>query len=127
MSPAMQRTRRLLGGARRRARAGFARMQPSPAARSVMVRPSDVFVVSYPRSGSTWMRFMLANALRPEQETTFANVDELLPSIYLHPDRRLRPRSSPRILHSHEPFDPRYPPALDFARPPAVARPAYLP
>jgi Sulfotransferase domain len=67
-----------------------------PAGRNLTTFPDDVFIVSYPRSGNTWTRFLIAN------------VEERVPEIYLFPDRVLRQLQRPRILKSHECFDPRY-------------------
>src|ERR671924_2206755 len=89
-------------------RAAVRRPAPGPAARGLTVRRSDVFLVSYPRSGNTWLRFLLANALRPAEAATFATFGEVVPDIYDETDRELRRRPSPRVLKSHEPFDRRY-------------------
>ena len=75
------------------------------AGRRLTVFPNDVFIVSYPKSGNTWTRFLISNLVHKEA-VTFANVENLVPSIYVHPDRVLR--RLPRILKSHECFDPRY-------------------
>ena len=99
---------RLLRATRHRLAAALGRDASAPAARDLTVLPTDVFLVSYPRSGNTWLRFLLANALRPEQ-ATFTTVGEVVPDIYDETDRELLRRPSPRILKSHEPFDPRYP------------------
>jgi hypothetical protein len=87
-----------------------------PAGREVEVFPNDTFVVSYLRSGSTWVRFLLANLLHPGQQVTFVNLKYLLPSIYDFPNHKLR--SLPRVLKSHEPFDPRYQRVLHLVRDP---------
>lgn len=75
------------------------------AGRKLTVLPDDVFIVSYPKSGNTWTRFLIGNLVH-QQPVTFANVEYTVPSIYVHPDRVLR--RLPRILKSHECFDPRY-------------------
>ena len=36
--------------------------------RRVKIRESDVFLVSYPRSGNTWVRFLLANVVESDAE-----------------------------------------------------------
>jgi hypothetical protein len=77
------------------------------AGRNLTVFDDDIFLVSYPRSGNTWARFLIANLLYDET-ITFANVDRCIPEIYLFPDRILRRAPRPRILKSHECFDPRY-------------------
>jgi hypothetical protein len=46
------------------------------------VLPNDVFLVSYPRSGNTWVRFMLLQA-RPEfQPSDFQRIDEIIPDMH---------------------------------------------
>ena len=49
------------------------------AGRSLAVYPDDTFIVSYPRSGNTWTRFLIANLLHPEEPATFANIERLVP------------------------------------------------
>ena len=78
------------------------------AGRNLSVFADDVFIVSYPRSGNTWVRFLLGNLVHQDQPTTFANVESRIPEIYLFPDRVLRSLARPRLLKSHECFDPRY-------------------
>jgi Sulfotransferase domain len=79
-----------------------------PAGRSLTTFPDDIFIVSYPRSGNTWTRFLIGNLVHPEVPITFSNLEERVPEIYLFPDRTLRRLPRPRILKSHECFDPRY-------------------
>jgi hypothetical protein len=70
------------------------------------VYPSDTFIVSYPRSGNTWTRFLIGNLIYQDSPVTFANIEYRIPSIYIFPDRQLR--RLPRIFKSHDCFDPRY-------------------
>ena len=79
-----------------------------PAGRRLNVFADDVFLVSYPRSGNTWMRFLIGNLVNPEEPITFANIEARIPEIYLFADRVLRRLPCPRILKSHEYFDHRY-------------------
>jgi hypothetical protein len=106
-------------------RAAVRRPAPGPAARGLTVRRSDVFLVSYPRSGNTWLRFLLANALRPAEPATFATFGEVVPDIYDETDRELRRRPSPRVLKSHEPFDRRYRRVVYLVRHPADVAVSY--
>lgn len=65
------------------------------------VRPADALLVSYPRSGTTWLRFLIAVALTEDG----ADFDpELAPIRYLG-DHRETPRILPdggRVIYSHE-------------------------
>jgi hypothetical protein len=88
----------------------------APAGRNLTVYPGDVFLVSYLRSGSTWTRFLFGNLIHTQEAVTFANVDRLVPSIYTLPDRKLR--SLPRVMKSHECFDPRYRRVIHLVRDP---------
>lgn len=88
----------------------------NPAGRQLTVFPDDLFLVTYPRSGSTWSRFLFGNLVHTGHPVSFTNVDRLVPTIYDHPDRVLR--SLPRILKSHECFDPRYPRVIHIVRDP---------
>jgi sulfotransferase family protein len=96
-----------------------------PAAGKLTVLPSDVFVVSYPRSGNTWLRFLLANALRPGRQATFADVGDVVPDIYDETDRALLRRPEPRVLKSHERYDERYRRVLYAVRHPADVAVSY--
>ena len=78
------------------------------AGRGLTVFPDDVFIVSYPRSGNTWTRFLIGNLIYQEEPVTFANIETRIPEIYFNPDHVMRGLARPRILKSHECFDPRY-------------------
>ena len=68
----------------------------------------DMFLVSYPRSGNTWVRFLLANLRYPNQSVGFANINRLLADPAVSTNRFLKRLPRPRILKSHEPFDVRF-------------------
>lgn len=76
--------------------------------RDITIFPDDVFLTSYPRSGNTWTRFLVGNLVHQQEAVTFLNVERLVPDMYKHSDRTLRNLQRPRILKSHECFDPRY-------------------
>jgi hypothetical protein len=78
------------------------------AARGLTVYPDDTFLVSFPRSGNTWTRFLVSNLVNPDDPVTFATLESRIPEIYDVPDRILRGMPRPRIIKSHECFDPRY-------------------
>jgi hypothetical protein len=76
--------------------------------RDITVYPDDVFLTSYPRSGNTWMRFLVGNLVHQNEAVTFLNLERLLPDMYIHSDREMRSLPRPRVIKSHECFDPRY-------------------
>lgn len=78
------------------------------AGRNLTVFDDDVFIVSYPRSGNTWTRFLIGNLLYQDDPVTFGNIESRIPEIYFNPDHMMRRLPRPRILKSHECFQPRY-------------------
>jgi hypothetical protein len=92
----------------RAARAARKELGFLPPGRAIEVRSTDTFVVSYPRSGNTWMRFLLGHIVRPGIELDLKSIEDVIPGIYVNSQRRLSRLPDPRTLKSHEPFDPRY-------------------
>jgi len=88
------------------------------AGRGLTVFPDDVFLVSYPRSGNTWTRFLLGNLLWQNDPVTFLNIESRIPEIYFNPDRFMRALERPRVLKSHECFQPHYPRVIYIVRDP---------
>jgi len=88
------------------------------AARGLTVYPDDTFLVSFPRSGNTWTRFLVCNLMDPDDPVTFAELESRIPEIYDVTDRALRAFPRPRIIKSHESFDPRYKKILYVVRDP---------
>ncbi len=78
------------------------------AGRNLTVFPDDVFIVSYPRSGNTWTRFLIGNLIHQNEPVTFSNIEARIPEIYFNPDHRMRRLPRPRVLKSHECFQPHY-------------------
>jgi hypothetical protein len=86
--------------------------------RRVTVFPDDTFLVSYPKSGNTWIRFLLANLIYPEKKPDFTNINKLLPDIQGGRKRDFERMPRPRIMKSHEYFDHRYPRLVYWVRDP---------
>lgn len=78
------------------------------AERNFAVYPDDTFVVSYPRSGNTWTRFLIANLVHPTEAVTFANIERLIPDTSSQSNRALKRTPRPRIIKTHQYFDHRY-------------------
>ena len=88
------------------------------AGRDLPVYADDTFVVSYPRSGNTWTRFLIANLLHPDEPATFANIERLVPDSEAQSSRYLKSISRPRVIKSHQYFDPRYKKVIYIVRDP---------
>jgi hypothetical protein len=80
--------------------------------RALFRLPDDIFVVAYPGSGGQWLRRLIANLLSPSNESsssvTEANVMSRLPDLYHASRRGFAKMKRPRIIFSHECFDPEY-------------------
>jgi Sulfotransferase domain len=76
--------------------------------RNLAVYPDDTFLVSYPRSGNTWIRFLIANLVFEKENVSFANIESLIPDAAALSNRALKRTPRPRIIKNHTYFDPRY-------------------
>jgi Sulfotransferase domain len=88
------------------------------AARNFRVYPDDTFLVSYPRSGNTWTRFLIANFVYPDKQVSFLNIEKLIPDTSSQSNRALKRTPRPRIIKTHEYFDHRYPKTIYIVRDP---------
>src|SRR3984957_3334866 len=88
------------------------------AERNFAVYPDDTFVVSYPRSGNTWTRFLIANLIHPDKYVSFANIEQLIPDTASQSSLALKRTPRPRIIKTHEYFDHRYPRTIYIVRDP---------
>ena len=77
------------------------------AERNFAVFPDDTFLVSYPRSGNTWTRFLIANLVYPSANVSFTNIETLIPDTSSQSSRALRRTLRPRLIKTHEYFDHR--------------------
>ena len=88
------------------------------AGRNLRVYPDDTFVVSYPRSGNTWTRFLIANLVHPHENVSFLNIERLIPDTSSQSSRKLKRTPRPRIIKTHCYFDHRYPKTIYIVRDP---------
>jgi estrone sulfotransferase len=81
------------------------------------VRHDDCFFASYPRSGNTWLRFIVASLLAPSEEISFRNADRFIPD----PERvtfDIEEMASPRIIKTHWPYFDLFPRCIYVIRDP---------
>jgi hypothetical protein len=79
------------------------------------LKPQDAFLASYPRSGSTWLRFILFEILTGE-DPGFQNIEERLPEVHLH--RGVPPilPGGGRLIKTHEKYRKDYKKAVYLVR-----------
>jgi len=83
-----------------------------------VVLPDDVFIVSYPKSGNTWTRFLIGNLIHPQSPVDFSNINLIIPDPEGLSKRQLARMPRPRYIKSHQYFDPRYPKIIYVVRDP---------
>jgi hypothetical protein len=75
----------------------------------------DIFLVSYPKSGNTWIRFLLANLLAAKNPVTYESLEDYIPSLHRSKER-INQFRRPRIIKSHFPFYYIYPKSIYIVR-----------
>jgi O-antigen/teichoic acid export membrane protein len=89
---------------------------PVTALRHRDIRSDDTFIASYPRAGSTWLRFLLQETLM-EQPSTFPSVNRVIPQVGFHKNAHRLPNGG-RIIKTHEAFRREYGRAIYLVRDP---------
>lgn len=75
------------------------------------VRPTDGFIVSWPRSGNTWMRHLLLNAVYPDEQHDGNSMQDRMPNVAFSRLPQLLPTMDAmpaRLFKSHDWFLPFY-------------------
>lgn len=78
------------------------------------VYPDDVYLVSYPKSGNTWSRFLVGNYISNNQ-CDFTTCHDLVPDLYRDPGN-CDGLERPRFMKSHAPYFPAYPNVIYIVR-----------
>lgn len=95
------------------------------------VRPTDVFLVGHPKSGNTWLAYMLGIVVRRgdrEGRITMANVGETVPTVHGDDSKVFQHRRlpNPRIFRNERPTNPQlYPRAVYLVRDPRATLVSY--
>ncbi|MFQ4137689.1 sulfotransferase domain-containing protein [Nodosilinea sp. PGN35] len=77
----------------------------------------DVFLISYPKSGNTWVRFLFANLLKKDasEEVNFHNVHQYCQELESQ-NQKIDDLPRPRIIKSHQSYNPSFPRVIYIAR-----------
>lgn len=67
------------------------------------VHADDTFIVSFPKSGNTWVRFLIACMQDPEKEVSFRNIEGIVPDIHKSRER-IEAMPPPRFIKCHTPY-----------------------
>lgn len=68
---------------------------------------SDVFLVSYPRSGNTWLRNLIAEIIYGESGNTLGDIGKYIPDIHRHCIDKMELKH-PRVIKSHFTYTAKY-------------------
>jgi hypothetical protein len=93
----------------------------------------DLYVVSFPKSGATWMNFLMANihlrASGLERRPTFFNITDIIPDIHYSRDIRagyVLPFPGYRVFKSHDVYNPYYKKVIYIVRDPRDVMVSYF-
>jgi hypothetical protein len=84
------------------------------------LNPADVFIASYPRSGSTWLRFVLFEILTGDA-AGFDNVNRVIADVGLHRQSPALVPNGGRLVKTHEAYRDVYQKAIYLVRDPRDA------
>jgi len=93
--------RHLIAGAKR----AFGLHKPG---RQLDVFPDDIFLVPTPNRATRGLVFWWPNLVYPDKQVDFANINDLTPDPEALTKRHLARMPRPRIIKSHQYFDPCY-------------------
>jgi len=77
-------------------------------------RHDDTYLVSYPKSGNTWVSFLISNAiieyLNLDMDVNFFNIHDFVPDIHISREinNLYYENKFPRVIKSHSSFNPFY-------------------
>jgi hypothetical protein len=79
------------------------------------LHPNDAFIASYPRSGNTWLRFVLFEIL-VSGNGGFDEVNHIIPEVGLHKPAYFLLPGEGRLIKTHEPYQKEYRKAIYLVR-----------
>jgi hypothetical protein len=71
------------------------------------IKKETIYIVSYPKSGNTWMRFIIGNYLT-DCDMDFSNFHKVIPDIHKNPEDIANVKFNPIFIKSHFPYREEY-------------------
>jgi hypothetical protein len=76
--------------------------------KTIHLYQDDIFLVSFPKSGNTWLSFIIANLLKKDNENiNFHNVINYIPELGIH-NQKILNLNRPRIIKSHDTYNSQF-------------------
>lgn len=72
------------------------------------IYPDDTFVCSYPKSGNTWVRFLISNLKNTKDKITFRNIESYVPTVKRSKEK-IENLGRPRYMKTHRPLYGKFP------------------
>jgi hypothetical protein len=88
-----------------------------PADANVTILEGDTFLVTYPKSGTTWLRFLVGQAIVKQPLPGFNSLAKIIPVIHGMSDSQLMKVKPPRLIQSHG-ISSKYPQVVYLVRDP---------
>ena len=84
----------------------------------ILIKKNDLFIASYPKSGNTWIRLIVANFyFKNVKNINYNNIEQLIPEIY-HTNESEFINNKLRIFKCHDHYDHRFKRAIYIVRDP---------
>ena len=84
--------------------------------RLIRVQPTDRFIASSPRSGSTWLRTMVTAVMRPDLDIHPASFNAVIPGLSIRQSLVISRLEAPRVIKTHSTWYPSMPRAVYVVR-----------
>jgi len=87
---------------------------------------NDLMLVGYPKSGNTWLNFLIASLISHSvKDIDFFSIEEKVADIYFNDGLYLKHLPKPRLFKSHEPYNRSYKNVIYIVRDPRAVAISY--